>query len=395
MLDERDVLGASLAFDGWSAARRLNKFKEMSDWEAACERHACAQSDIAEFFRLSWAETPSSVMDRFLSNPPTLLAILGRQRSQRNKNPMESAHLGRHVYQWISGHSSGLDVDDRLHIAGQSALSVTAGLALADRYPSVEQWARISRDCFSKVLHPAPWLAKVDLVETIALHNQHQSDEVLSRVKRLRPVFEAFGMGEELVRCWLLQALALKSLGHFDEALFQIDQVSSTEHARKEPLVLGIALVNKAEVLASTGALSAALDVFEEAVSILQGTEVSWAIGTAEAVLGEVLRDRGQLDAAIPLYRSAIERHSKQQLDGRAAYFRLLLCEALLMAGREDEATQELLAALAALDGESPGPAACTAIALLRESIRRQKADPEALRTLKLELQKMREGNQS
>jgi hypothetical protein len=82
-------------------------------------------------------------------------------------------------------------------------------------------------------------------------------------------------------------------------------------------------------------------------------------------------------------------------MDSLAAYVRIVLAETLLASGREGEATLEIIAALPVIEELELVQEGVAAVALLRESLRRQKADPEALKALRVQIQKMREVDQS
>ena len=161
------------------------------------------------------------------------------------------------------------------------------------------------------------------------------------------------------------------------------------------PLVYGMALAQLGEAQASVNALDEASKCFAQAIPLIEEAKVPWVFADCKAMLAEVLRDQGKLDEAIPLYRSAVQINVMMELEGRAAYLRIVLAEALMMSGRTEEAIDEIVAALPDLNREPLVPAANAAIALLQESTRRQKADPDAVRRLRLELQKMNERSHS
>ena len=74
---------------------------------------------------------------------------------------------------------------------------------------------------------------------------------------------------------------------------------------------------------------------------------------------------------------------------------RVILAETLVAAGREAEALTELVTALPVIMAEKQSREGAAAIALLSESIRRQRLDAVTIRHLRDQLQAMRDGGDS
>jgi len=70
-----------------------------------------------------------------------------------------------------------------------------------------------------------------------------------------------------------------------------------------------------------------------------------------------------------------------------AAYIRVVLAETLIAASRHREAEWEILAALPTIEEQKMVPEGFAAMTLLKESVRRRKTDPVALRDLREHLQ--------
>ncbi|MGE5412931.1 MAG: hypothetical protein ACM3NW_02060, partial [Syntrophomonadaceae bacterium] len=104
---------------------------------------------------------------------------------------------------------------------------------------------------------------------------------------------------------------------------------------------------------------------------------------------GEILRDRGRLAEAIPSYRLAVAAYASAGMMAFEAYVRILLAETLLVAGEDRDALLEILKALPIIESLGLVREGVAAVALLRESLSRQKADHQALVTLKRELKEL------
>ncbi len=206
---------------------------------------------------------------------------------------------------------------------------------------------------------------------------------------------QRFGLTQQLLICRFLEGIGLHSAGRSDEALPELESLLTESELVKDRLVYGLVLVNIGQIRAKKGDTSEAFAVLAQARVVIEGSGNRWALANYYNVYAEVLRDLEQYESAIESYGIGVDLLSSMQMESQAAYVRVVLAETMLLAGREDEAQVQIVRALPVISREALLPDATAAIALLRESIRRQKADPEALRTLKLELQKMREGNQS
>ena len=132
----------------------------------------------------------------------------------------------------------------------------------------------------------------------------------------------------------------------------------------------------------------AAVAYYEEALELLRGRGVSMARADLKMYLGGLLRDRGNAASGAASFRSALEDCLEMGMATRAAYLRVVLAETLLALGRPREAEWEILQALPTIEEQKMVPEGFAAVALLRESVKQRKADPNALRELREHLQK-------
>ena len=76
-------------------------------------------------------------------------------------------------------------------------------------------------------------------------------------------------------------------------------------------------------------------------------------------------------------------------MSGLAAYTRVLEAETLLLDGRPREAISQILAALPIIETHGLTQEGAAAVAILKESVRRQQADPATVGQLRAQLQLM------
>lgn len=387
-------LAARFAYLAWRSRRRLGILGELSLLEGRCVAHVLAQPDAKAFLGLPIGDRTEGLCRRFLSEPTVLLAVCQSLFWDRNRVPARAAREAEAVYTWLSRNAALLGPDDRSYFCGDVAFARAAALRHLGRYRESEVWANRSAAWFEQSPYPGPWLAKVELLRTIALYDRHRQDEALIRIPSLLGALSRFGMTEDLQKCRLTQALLLKDRGERNKSLELLSAMKSDPEVAEYPLIHGLTLSNIGEILASMGRFEAGMTVLADAVPILERAATPWAFANLQATIAELLRDNDNVSGAISAYQRAISIYVEQGMDGKAAYLRVVLAESLVAKGRDREAVLELLIALRHFDREAIAPDALVAVALLRESLRRQKADPDALRAFRLQLQRMREAEQ-
>jgi hypothetical protein len=153
--------------------------------------------------------------------------------------------------------------------------------------------------------------------------------------------------------------------------------------------------MNIGQIRGRQNGLAKTSQLLAEARRELERAAVPWALAHHQGIIAELLRDEGFYDAAIEAYDCAVQQHLSLKMEGQAAYLRVIMAETLLLTGRESEAQAQIIAALPVLDRERVVPDAVAAVTLFRDSVQRKQADPDALRNLRLQIEKMRQGGQS
>jgi hypothetical protein len=130
------------------------------------------------------------------------------------------------------------------------------------------------------------------------------------------------------------------------------------------------------------GDSSKMLEALEKAIPVL--TVLNDRVGLAKVRwgIGNVLRRQGQTFAAIETFRVCRKEFESLGMVADVAAMRLVVADLLLDSGEEQEATQELLAAVPIIEDIKMVPERQAALALLRESLRQQKINRQALRDL-------------
>jgi tetratricopeptide (TPR) repeat protein len=388
--DEWNRLCARFAYVGWAVSRRQKDYVTMNQWEQVCERHVLSRCELREFLGLPIPDRDVSLIDRFLMSPEDVLAACRWQRYDANANPLLVSQFTIRVYQsWISRFEGVVPPDERAYIAGELALSVARGYRLLEKTEETASWARIAKRWYSNSSTSEIGLCKLTLLGLQTLYDRYMQDTILALFPRFLPDLERFGLSEDVLRCRHLEALCLKDRGRLAAALDAFTALLKAPALGGDNLLYGLLIASTAEILSAQGKAREALGLLLTAKPSIEQSNVAWAMANYHGILAEVLRDSGRLNEAIEEYEAAARLFAAAGIESKAAYITLLLAESLMLAGRGGEAASKLLGALPVLERDSPRPAIAAAVALLRESLRRQKADPDALRKLRLELQKV------
>lgn len=391
--DEKRAICARFAYLAWSCCRRLGNFAQMREWEHRCEQATMGQESIRSFFALSSFERSEELIGRFLSEPDTMVVACRRLAVGMNSNPAESLAFSTAAYRWATAAPPFEHLDERAHFAGELAYVAATALRHLGRFSESSSWAAKAAAWFEKTTTPQAWLGRLEFLMAAALFDQHRAEEALKRIPAIASTLDEFGLRDELQRCRFLEAVALKDIGRHGDSLKCLQRLSEVLDEQRDPLLLGLVLANIGEIRAAHGRPAEAVPLLLQARALLQGADTPWAIAFLQAVWGQVFRDLGKFDQAIEAYALAAEICCELGMEVRVAYFRLLLAETQILASRDAQAIDSILSALPIFEREALVPDALVAVALLRESIRRQKADPDALRTLRMQLQRMREGD--
>jgi tetratricopeptide (TPR) repeat protein len=273
--------------------------------------------------------------------------------------------------------------DERDHFLGEAALLAAGGHRLMGNRHETEAWLQRASMSFGHILSPQPFLARCMYARLALEYDKKRLKLVLESIPSLLASFEKFGMRSDLAKARLLEAMTLKECSRKQEALQKFDALRQSLQEVEDAGLLGCVHAGVGELLSWEGRYPEALANYQKAQGLLSST--SWGFGLANLKLcvGESLQFQGRLSSAVQAYREAATAYAEAGVATAAAYSRLVLATALLDLGRHDEAESEVLAALPTLEEHEMVPQAVAAVALLRESVRARRTDPDALRELR------------
>lgn len=280
--------------------------------------------------------------------------------------------------------------DERDYLMGSVAFSAGAAVRHLGRLDEAQEWFAIAARLFSKTFAPAPLVAITGYGRLCLLFERDEYDRVLKLEPDVRESLRQAEMHSFLRKCEFVRAKSLRILGRKPQARALFESLRGRCALARDHSLESLVLICLADLVQEEGKFEYALELLQRAGALQDDSDYAFANAELEVVLGDLLRKQGKLVEAISAFRSAVAKLRRLGMARWEAYSRLLLAETLLACDRAREAETELLQALPTMASLRIVPEGLTAVALLQESLRRQKVDPEALRAVREHLQKHR-----
>jgi tetratricopeptide (TPR) repeat protein len=382
-LEEREELLTCLAFGAWSQCLRHRSYQEMSSWEASCAARVLRTDSVSSFLELPLWKRSAGLCDRFLGDPAVVLALCHRLKEERNRSPLSVAREAEWALAWLDAGGDTLMTSERSYVKGEIALSAGSAARLLGRFGDATLWIERAKNTFASCAATARLVPIAAFEELAVRHDRLEMRSVIEELPEVIAGIEKLGPSFKLLRCRYMEAEALKSLGRHREAGQRFRALLHCQLLDEDYLLHGLVLANLGEIEAANGEHQLAARYLTDALPYVEKSSTGPAIAYLKAALGEVLRERGSLGRAIESYRGAIALYAAQGMEWQVGYMRIILAESLIATGHDDEAVGELLAALPVLEREHIVPAAIAAVGLLKESLARQRVDPQVVRRLR------------
>ncbi len=352
-----------------------------------CSREEAA-ARARTFLQLSEVDRSEHEVDQAYSDGDVVTSLFSQLWERMNTSPSGVAEESPRIYKWISAKSAGaFFFDERDFFLGESALLAAGSFRLLGKRDETERWLDRADASFRHTVAPAAHLARVSYIRLTLRYDMRRHEEVLELVPSVALTFQKLGMEGDLAKCRFLEAMSLKELGRVEEAAASFERLASGEEYRAEPALCGMALVNLGNLRSEQGSFDSALAAYRQASPLLQSASRHSALADLKLMLGGTLQRTGHLEAAVQVFRESVNDLLGLGMESRAAYLRVVLAQALLEAGKAREAEWEILAALPTIDQEKMVPEGFAVMALLRESVRQRRTDPDALLELREYLQ--------
>lgn len=343
-----------------------------------------ALDSARRYLSISDEDRSQAFKQECLSTCDTLLAICKLLREGTEASPATSFAEAVSLYRWVANPLSVVGLfDEREYLLGEASLIAAKASRLLGKMREAENWLDRSEAAFRHTVNPAPSLAGIAFERLALRFASGLFEETLELLPSLKASFRKLGMNLEHAKAQFLEAVTLRAAGKEEEHFSLMQSLEQEPEVRRCPSLHGQILVHIGNHEASLGRFEAAARTYENALPIvLRGNrpvalcELKWSIGNA-------YRGQGSLSKAVESYRSAKNDYSQLGFQSFVTQLSLVIAETLLTLGRDREAEWEILSALPMIEEEKMVPEGLAAVALLRESVRRRKTNPAALRELR------------
>jgi len=318
-----------------------------------------------------------------LEDPETLLGICGHLRQQLDSVPLIVLSEAAFFYGFLDQprRSIGL-LDEREYFLGETALLAGAACRGLSRREEARRWYDRSEGWFRQTVNSAAAWARLGYQRLALRTEERQFEEVLELLPSLIESFETLEMDEDALKCRFLEGLVLMETDQVSDAIAVFDSICERAAALPSDPLFASACGNLTQLHAGLGDTEKALAACSRAVPILRRLDNRVALAKVQWGMGDLMRVTGRASGALEAYRAAQKDFAAIGMRADVTALQLVVADLLLDAGQDEQAREEILAALPVIDEIRLVPEGMAALTLLRESVRGRRIDREALREL-------------
>jgi tetratricopeptide (TPR) repeat protein len=358
-------------------AGRVLRFPQQS--ASSGESRAAAE----KILRTPFLERLSKIAELRLEDPETLLAITDLLRDRRDTLPAEVRAEAEFFYRFLEKPRRKVGLfDERQYFLGELALIAGTACRHLSRWDEARLWFDRAESGFRHTANAVGELSRLAYQRLALRMEERQLDAVLELAPPLAESLTDLGMPEEALKCGFLEGLALMESDRLPESVEVFQRICREAAELGSEKLLASAYGNLTHVYGMMGDSAHAIEASRLAIPVLKRLDDRIALAKVQWGLATLLREIGQLPASIEAYRTAQREFGQIGMRADVAALSLVVADLLLETGREHEAMREVLAALPVIDELKMVPEGVAALSLLRESLRQQKINRQALRDL-------------
>ncbi len=318
-----------------------------------------------------------------LEDPETLLALCGILRERMPTSPASVRDEAEFLYRFIESPRREIGLfDERDYFLGETALLAgTACRCLSERQESW-LWFDRAEAGFRHTMNAVGELSRLGYQRLAERLEERQVDVVLELVPSLTESFLKLGMPEDALKTRFLEGLALFESDDPAGAIRVFNEICVTAESLGSLKLLADAYVNLIHAHGMLGEGAAAIEASRRAIPLLQSLDNRISLAKVHWGLATLLREEGHHAGAIDSYRKAQEDFEAIGMRADIAALNLVVADLLLEEGKDREALLEISAALPVIAELKMAPEGMAALSLVRESVRRQEVNRQALREL-------------
>ena len=388
--NEKTDLSSDCAFAAWRVSRHIGKASDESRWlreflRAGGRRESgdfCAKAILgAEVSDEEWLE--NALM---LAGPGVLLLVVDRLWQEVEAAPSSAYNQIVQTYRLLERGKVPLRTcllpGEREYFLGETARAAGGVNRLLGRLDAAREWLDRSERWFGQIANASGCLARVTYHRLAVALEERDFESVTTALPSLIETFERLQLPEEVLKCRFLRGLVLTERDELTEAGVEFRQIIAEARRLGEDVLLAFAYVNLAQIHALLGEVQETTSLAREATRLLKQGRQTTGLPKAHLSIGYLLRSRGEIQAAIEAFRNAQQEFASLGMQTNVIGTQLMIADLLVELGRQSEAEGEIRQALPLIDECKLVPEGFAAMTLLRESLRRQKIDRQALRNL-------------
>jgi tetratricopeptide (TPR) repeat protein len=376
---EREELLQSCSLWAWRFAREAGKPRVAEVWSRRLE---VEELSVTELVREFMAE-PEQMRFRGIEEPETLLRICGALRSQLEVSPLVVREEAELFYRFLSDPRRSIGLfDESDYFRGELALIAGIGCRLLARRDEAVQWFDRSEASFRVTTNAAAVSLRVAYQRLALLVEERRFTDLREQLPRLVEKFMTLDMAEDVLKCRFLEGISLTETGDFSGAASLFREITEEAEAQKNEKLLGVAYVNLVHIYGSLGQATDALAASERALAVMRRSGNNRGIAKTLLGIGTLLRTEGRLRDSVEALRSSQIEFRSLGMMADVAAGSLVVADMLLELNEREEARREILAALPVIENYKLVPEGVAALSLLRESVRQERVNHQALRDL-------------
>jgi tetratricopeptide (TPR) repeat protein len=330
-----------------------------------------------------FGERPAKARALHLEDPETLLALCGMIRDRISASPSSAKDEAEFLYRFIESPRREIGLfDERDYFLGETALLAgTACRCLSERE---EAWIWFDRAeaGFRHTMNAPAEMSRLAYQRLAERLEERQLDLVIELLPSLIESFQKLGMPEDALKCRFLEGLALFEKDDPVSAVRVFNTICLEAEALGNSTLLADAYVNLVHAHGMLGESEAAIEASRRAIPILKELDNRISLGKIHWGLATLLREEGRLHEAIDCYRKAQDDFETIGMRADVAALNLVVADLLLEDNKSVEALREISEALPVIADLKMAPEGMAALSLVRESVRREEINRQALREL-------------
>jgi len=318
-----------------------------------------------------------------LDDPETLLALCGILRTRMHTAPASVFEEAEFLYRFIESPRREIGLfDERDYFLGETAMIAGGACRYLSRREDTWVWFERAEAGFRHTMNAPGELSRLAYQRLAERFEERQLDLVIELLPSLIESFVKLGMPEDALKCRFLEGLAHVEKDEPAAAVRVFNQICSTAEDLGNDQLLAQAYVNLIHAHGMLGEADAAMEASRRAIPTLKRLNDRVALAKVHWGLAIMLREGGRYADAIDTYRKAQEDFDAIGMRADIAALNLVVADLLLEQGQDREALHEISEALPVIAELKMAPEGMAALSLVRESVRRQEVNRQALREL-------------